>query len=115
MNLYQKLIAPFTVLISLLTAGGVLLHDTNTDKAFLSAWTVTHPNFASDDTGKIRPGSMPHTHAERVSLSDTIREGNANPRTTPRSNDRKHLWHKRVAKENHEFDGFRLMIDSFRA
>ncbi|PID33335.1 hypothetical protein CR969_01285 [Candidatus Saccharibacteria bacterium] len=93
MKLYQQIIAPLTVLISLTTACGVLLHDTNSDKALMSAITAKHD---------FKAGSDSHTHAERVSLSETIRESNANPRTTPRDNERKHSSNKQAARP---FDG----------
>lgn len=111
MNYIYNLLAPLTMLVSLSTACGVLLHDTNLDKAFMSVWTSASPMNASEEAGKVKPGSTPHTHAHSVSLSDMIHDSQAHPRNAPRSTDRKHLHQKRVARGNHTFDGHRLTLD----
>ena len=112
MNYMYKLLAPLTMLVSLSTACGVLLHDTNIDKAFMSAWAATN---TAEETGRMKPGSNPHTHVHGVSLADTLREGQSKPRTTPRNTDRKHIHQKRVARGNHTFDGYRLILENIFA
>ena len=105
MNYIYNLLAPLTMLLSLSTACGVLLHDTNLDKAFVSAWT----------SSEVKQGSTPHTHVHGVTLGDTLREGQKHPRTKPRTTDRKHIHQKRVARGHHTFDGHRLMLHGFFA
>lgn len=111
MNYLYTLLTPLTMLVSLSTACGVLLHDTNIDKAFMSVWVTTNSSNTVEETGKTKPGSTPHTHVHGISLADTLREGQAHPRTTPRIADRKHIHQKRVARGNHTFDGYRLIVE----
>ncbi len=110
MNQIQQFFTIITMLISLQTALGVLLHDTNVDKALLSSWTKVSGTAHADvsDSGKM-PESNPHTHPEHTQLMRTLRDNAAHPRTTPRNSDRKHLHQKRVAR-NTEFDGHRICI-----
>lgn len=97
------------MMFSLATACGVLLHDTHLDKAFSSAMSNLSTTSTDDGASKVKLGGMPHTHSEGISLSQAVRDRSDSPRTTPRNGDRKHLWHKRVAKGT-EFDGHRLDI-----
>ena len=113
-NIY-KLFAPITMLLSLSTVCGVLLHDTNIDKAFMSAWSVADSSTSTEDASKVKLGSTPHTHAHGISLADTIQDGQAHPCTAPRSGDRKHIHQKRVARGGHGFDGYRLLLHSLFA
>jgi len=115
MKYIYKLFAPLTMLLSLSTACGVLLHDTNIDKAFMSAWATPDISNNTDEAGKTKLGSTPHTHAHGISLGDTIRDGQAHPCTAPRTGDRKHIHQKRVARGNHTFDGYRLFLQSLFA
>ena len=116
MNYIYNFLAPLTMLVSLSTACGVLLHDTNIDKAFMTVLSTTNSvSNGSEETGKIKPGSNPHTHVHGVTLADTFNEGKSHPRVAPRNNDSKHIHQKRVARGNHIFDGYRLIIDNLFA
>lgn len=110
MNQIQQFFTIITMLISLQTALGVLLHDTNVDKALLSSWTksLSGVHVDASDGGKM-PENNPHTHPEHAQLTRMLRDNAANPRTTPRNSDRKHLHQKRVSR-NTEFDGHRICI-----
>ncbi|MDO4781502.1 MAG: hypothetical protein Q4A34_03905 [Candidatus Saccharibacteria bacterium] len=112
MNIVQQMIASLMTLVSLATLCGVLMHDTNVDKAFVTALYKTDMQQAMADDGaaKVKPGSTPHTHPEHASLSGIMRESNARPRTLPRNTDRKYANAKRT-RGNHEFDGNRLLFD----
>ena len=117
MNYIFKLFAPLTVLLSLSTACGVLLHDTNIDKAFFAAWSRSETGTTTDgnyDTSKTKPGSTPHTHSHGY-LADTIRDGQDHPRTTPRIGDRKHVRQKRNSRDNNISDGHRLSLEKLFA
>ena len=54
MNIAQQLITIATMLVSVHTAIGVLLHDTSMDKAFTASWEVE----VSDEGGQLIP--QPH-------------------------------------------------------
>ena len=111
MNLVQQLFTTATMLVSLSTAFGVLLHDTNIDKAFLSSWKPYSVQGNIEDETKL-PETNPHTHPEHSQLSNVLKEGSARPRTTPRSNDKKRLRQKYVARGQHTFDGYHLNLDT---
>lgn len=100
MNITQLFLTQFAALISFATASGVLLHDTNLDKAF--ATVVNHVQAdSSNDTAqqsKIRPGSNPHTHAEHMQVSG---ERTNNPTNLPKNRDRKRQAIKRQALGYH--------------
>lgn len=110
MNQIQHFFTIITMLISLQTALGVLLHDTNIDKALLSSWAKESSGAYMDmgDSGKM-PEAKPHTHPEHTQLTRTLRDNAAHPRATPRNSDRRHLHQKRVSR-NTEFDGHCICI-----
>lgn len=101
------------MLISLLTACGVLLHDTNFDKAFVTAIGKTvvadSNNVNNDDGSKVKVGSTPHTHPEHLSLANILKERGARPRPNPHDDNRRRFHAKRT-QNKHEFDGHRLCI-----
>lgn len=109
MNQFTQVLTPLTMLLSLSTACGVLLHDTNIDKAVLSA--VDSRSITTDgDAGQTKPGSTPHTHSEGPSLSKVVKEGRTHPRSTPRAQDRKHTSQKRMLSGDTDIDGHRLIV-----
>lgn len=113
MNLSQQIIAPLLLFISLTTASGVLVHDTNLDKAFNSAvGAVDLYNTPTDDSAKISKLSPSlHTHPEHTSLKSILRDNQAHPRFAPRPDDRKYVKSKSPYGGNsHEFDGYRLYV-----
>lgn len=99
MNITQTIITNFITLISLLTASGVLLHDTHLDKAFSSATKVQVANdLSSDASSKARPGSNLHPHAEHLQI---VRDRIDNTKALPRERDRKRATPKRFAQGYH--------------
>ena len=64
MNLVQQLFTTATMLVSLNTAFGVLLHDTNIDKAFLSSWKPYSVQGTIEDETKL-PETNPHTQDKK--------------------------------------------------
>lgn len=101
--IYTQTLTHFLALtLSLCTAGGLLLHDTNVDKATVKA--------VSQQAEAAAPGAMPHTHSERSSLHQAIRDLNASqPRTQPRGQeDRKYVQAKPTARGHHPFDNYTL-------
>lgn len=103
----QTLTHFFAIALSLCTAGGLLLHDTNVDKAMLKA-------VSQQADAIVAPGNTPHTHSERNSLHQAIRDLNASqPRTQPRSQeDRKYVQAKPTARGHHPFDNYTLPLVS---
>lgn len=97
MNLVQQFFTVTTMFVSLNVAFGVLLHDTNVDKAFLSSWKTYSVQSGVEDEIKM-PETKPHTHPEHAQLSNVLKEGSARPRTTPRNNDKKRLRQKYAAR-----------------
>lgn len=106
-------INPFSIMLSLSTMFGVFIHDTKIDQMTVVAMAVP-AIVASYELGSkaINMGEA-HTHSERASLSQMVRSLNhESPRTTPRkSEDKKHLLQKHVARGCHAFDSYFLPID----
>lgn len=101
----QTLTHFFAIALSLCTASGVLLHDTNVDKAMVKA-------VSQQAEAVMSPGNMPHTNSERNSLHQAIRDLNASqPRTKPRGQeDRKYVQAKPSARGHHPFDNYTLPL-----
>ena len=97
MNFTNLLLAQAITLVGLVTACSVVLHDTNVDKAFSSAFHKTQTgDFASD--APMRPSSNPHTHAEHLSV---VRDNQSTPRALPRERNKRHMSDKRPARGYH--------------
>ena len=104
----QALLSPLSALVSLMTMTGVTVHDTNVDKAVTTALYQTH---VSAVDGSVKLGNDPHTHSERGSLSQAVRDlKTSHPRIQPRNEDKKHLMQKHAAKGHHPFDNYTLPI-----
>lgn len=117
MNLCKQLFTTLSLCVSLTTTYGVVLHDTNLDKAFLSGVGMvqsTH-NTTSGTAKPLLPEAMLHTHPEHAQLTDALKAGTTQPRNTPRHMDRRYLHQKRVAKGQHTYDGYRLYLDESMA
>lgn len=99
----------FAIALSLSTASGVLIHDTNIDKVVLKAMSQHEDTVVTSINAKI-----PHTHSERGSLHQAIRDLNASqPRTQPRGQeDRKYVQAKPSARGHHPFDNYTLPMVS---
>lgn len=78
-NIFQQSISSIIALLSLVTAIGVLLHDTGIDKAVSSAYKVQTSDL-SPDMAKIRSGSNLHPHAEHL----TVKKDGHNHEMTPK-------------------------------
>ena len=88
--------------VSLNVAFGVLLHDTNVDKAFLSSWKTY--SVQSDVEGEIKcQKQSPILIQNMLNCQNVLKEGSARPRTTPRNNDKKRLRQKYAARGQHTF------------
>lgn len=103
------LLTPLSVFLSLSTATGVLVHDTRVDKAAMAA--LSTPSVAGSgqaDSKLVNMSGDAHTHTERHSLSQAVRDLKAdNPRVHPRANaDKKYLSQKNLGLGHNPFDGY---------
>ncbi len=92
-NLLSQLIA----LVSLLTACGVVLHDTSVDKAFSSAFYRTQKSdFTATTEVSARPAN-PHTHPQHLSVA----KNQSAPRALPRERNKRFTSDKHPARGYH--------------
>jgi len=91
---------------------GVLVHDTKIDQ-FTTAYLAV-PSIASSYDGSNPPLKLgdPHTHTERVALSQLTRSlALESPRMQPRSQeDKKYVLQRNVARGHHAFDNYNLPV-----
>lgn len=93
----NTIINPFIMLFALFTTTGVLVHDTQIDRAAMFAITVPAAiiGYAGLDTA-IKSGDA-HTHVERVSGPKHLNTLRATlPRIQPRDDDRRYLQNKKI-------------------
>lgn len=111
MNSIPTILNFLALTLRLGTASSVLVHDTNIDKAMITALAVQAPTTSN---GPAKPGNDPHTHSERASLYQAIRSLNSSqPRTQPRGQeDRKYVQAKPTARGHHPFDNYTLPLVS---
>lgn len=110
MNIAKTIIHLLTATFCLSICGSILVHDTNTDKAVLAR--IANKIDASD-SGTTKPGNTPHTHSERASLYQAIRDiHSSQPRTQPRNQDQKYVRAKPSARGHHPFDNYTLPVVS---
>lgn len=100
-----------SVAITLSTMFGVLIHDTKFDQ-FTTTLLAVPAIMATYEgvAGAIKMGD-PHTHTERVSISQLGRSVTMqNPRVQPRDDNKKYRLEKRVVKGHHPFDNYNLPV-----
>lgn len=103
------LLTPLSVFLSLSTATGVLVHDTRVDKAAMTALSAPSVMASGQaDSKLVNMSGDAHTHTERHSLSQAVRDLKAdNPRVHPRANaDKKYLSQKNLGLGHNPFDGY---------
>ncbi len=100
-----------TILITLSTSFGVLVHDTKLDQ-FTTTLLAVPAAIATYEgvAGALKLGD-PHTHSERASLSELGRTiTRQNPRVQPRDDNKKYRLENGVVKGHHPFDNYNLPI-----
>lgn len=107
------ILSPLAVLVSLTTATGVFVHDSNIDKvtthvvSSLPSGVQVLQNGAAEN----RLGNMLHDHVERASFSQAVRDINASsPRIQPRNEDKKYVSQKNAMRGDFLFDNYNLPI-----
>lgn len=110
--MFNSIINPLAILISLSTASGILVHDTKIDKAAAAALTVPAMVASYDAPSKLASfNGEAHTHVERASVAQAMSTLNAHtPGLQPRADDKKHLMQKHVARGHHAFDNYNLPV-----
>jgi hypothetical protein len=105
------LINQLSVILTLSTTFGILVHDTKFDQfttALLAMPAVVASYEGAHSAIKM---SDPHTHVERVSISQF---GHSmafdNPRVQPRNDNKKYRLEKQVVKGHHPFDNYNLPV-----
>lgn len=99
MNTVNIIFTQLIALLSLVTASGVLIHDTNLDKAFASAFhRPISKDMNTDTNANLRAGSQPHTHAEHLAVAKSRGDS---AKVLPRDRDRKRTEIKRASRGYH--------------
>lgn len=97
-----------TVIISLLTLAGVVLHDTKLDKLARTFMGVPSVMALTEGVGHSMKADD-HTHVERISLSQM--KSSDQPRLAPRYlEQKKHMMQKSVPRGTHNFDFYNMPI-----
>lgn len=105
-----NILSPLAILVSLTTATGVFVHDTNIDKA--ASRILSLPStLETIDSGmaSARLGNDPHNHVEQVSFSQFVRDiQTSGPRIQPRQEDKKYVAQKNAMQGDFLFDNYNL-------
>lgn len=107
MNIANTIINLLSLTFCLGTAGSIAIHDTNVDKALI---TGVASRVATMENVVSRPGNDPHTHSERSSLYQAVRDiHSSQPRVQPRNQEeRSYVKGKPSARGHHPFDNYSL-------
>jgi hypothetical protein len=107
--MFSKITNYLALVTSIITASGVFVHDMRIDRAAMAATAPLPAAYETSSASKLLSSGDAHTHVERVSgaLNDLAPKS---PSVQPRSDDKKHLLQKRVAKGHHAFDNYNLPI-----
>lgn len=115
--MFQVIVSPLAVLISLSTSAGVVLHETKVDK--VASLAIVTPATAAKkvaESGMALLDGMPHTHYEGSSLTSASRElRTQSPSLTPRRDkDEKYRLQKKISRGTHLFDSYHLPLDKIK-
>lgn len=100
-----------TILLTLSTSFGVLVHDLKIDQFTTSLFAA--PAIVANYEGVVGALKLgdPHTHSERASISELGRTLNRqNPRVQPRNDNKKYRLENRVVRGHHPFDNYNLPV-----
>lgn len=105
---HSKIVQYTALTFALTTLFGVLVHDTKLDKATTIALTVPFALMSYELGAQIpKLSSEGHTHVERVSLGNAVRDlHSGTPRIQPRNDSKKFTLPKNVVRGVHAFDGY---------
>ena len=105
-------INPLAVLVTLSTLLGIVVHDTKVDQLAARVLSVPAVVVSHEGVNPVIKFSDVNTHAERISLSEVVRNINSDvPRIQPRTtDDKKYRLQKNVVRGHHAFDNYSLPI-----
>lgn len=106
------IINPLSILITLSTLLGVVIHDTKVDQLAIKVLSVPNAIVNYEGVNHAIKFSDAHTHTERITLSEAVRNINSEaPRVQTRMNDdKKYRLQKNVVRGHHAFDNYSLPI-----
>jgi hypothetical protein len=112
--MFQIIISPLALMVTLSTSAGVVIHETKVDK--VASLAIAAPAEATQkiaEKGLTLLEGIPHTHSEGTSLSSASREFRSqSPSLSPRrENDEKYRLQKKVPRGAHLFDSYHLPLD----
>lgn len=114
--MFNTIISPLFILLSLSTSTGVLLHETKVDK--LATLAMASPVHAAKklSEGKLLE-SMPHTHSDTGTFQASAREFStpSHGMTPRRDRDEKYRLQKATPRGYHLFDSYHLPLDAITA
>lgn len=90
------IINPIPLLFTLATTFGVLVHDTQLDRAATVALAVPAAIASYAAVDQMNKNDQSHTHVERVSHQSMVGLRAMVPRLQPRDDDRRYLQNKKV-------------------
>jgi hypothetical protein len=112
--MFETIISPLAIILSLCTSTGVLLHDTKVDKvAALTLFSSASANHFVTEENTAKLEATTHTHVERTSIDRASTElRGQTPGLAPRRDDKKFRLQKKVGRGFHAFDSYNLPLDA---
>ncbi len=105
----SPLVQRSAIALALITALGILVHETKIDKA--TAISIAIPAALASITGIPKLAGEGHNHVERASMANAARYMNGGtPRIQPRDDNKKFTLQKNVVKGVHAFDGYYMPL-----
>ena len=94
------------------TSLGIVLHDTHLDEATSLAIALPVAFIGMEISSAIQLSGADHTHEERVSLSQAIRDLHKGaPRVQPREEHRRYVVRRNMGKAGHQHGDYILPFD----
>lgn len=111
--MFQIIISPLFILLSLSTSTGILLHETKVDKLATLAMATPAKAAKKLSSGKLLE-SMPHTHSDAGTFESSSRElrTQSNGMAPRRDRDEKYRLQKAVPRGYHLFDSHHLPLEA---
>lgn len=94
--MFPLIINPLPLIFTLATTFGVLVHDTQLDRATTVALAVPAAIASYAAVDQMNKNDQSHTHVERVSHQNAMGLRMMVPRLQPRDDDRRYLSNKKV-------------------
>lgn len=100
--MFPSITSPSLIVFIIATLFGVVMHDTQFDKATVAIATPSHfTNYAASEVSK----STEHVHVERVSITNQGSATRNVPKTQPRDDDRRYIQSKKLALHSGDGNG----------